>query len=110
MKRNKKEIANKEYNRLITIYTENGADEAKLKINDELIRKVAELFALLEEIKGLPSLAYSRKNPAQILETGAGKARVKYMAQYVNAMTKLNRDLFGAGTGSLDSGLDEFDD
>jgi hypothetical protein len=32
------------------------------------------------------------------------------MAQYVNAMTKLNRDLFGAGTVNLDNGLDEFDD
>ncbi len=102
-------IAEKEYKRLIKIYKDAGADEGKLQANDRLIKKVAELFAILEAMKDSPTLIFSKKNPANILETAAGKARVKYLAQYVNAMTKLNRDLLG-GADNFDDGLDEFND
>ena len=88
--------ADGEYKRLIDIYKTANVDEVKLKINDQLIRKVAELFAILEEIKDLPSILFNKNNPNEQQETAAGKARVKYMAQYSTCMQKLNKDLLGA--------------
>ena len=38
-------IANKEYTRLVDLYKKANVDEMKLKINDSLIHKVAELYA-----------------------------------------------------------------
>lgn len=88
--------ADSEYKRLIDIYKGANVDEVKLKINDQLIRKVAELYAILEDIKDLPSIIYNKNNPHEQRETAAGKARVKYMAQYSTCMHKLNKDLLGA--------------
>lgn len=59
----KTSIADAEYKRLIDLYTQAGADEIKIKVNDELIRKVAELFADLETIKTLPLLIFDKRNP-----------------------------------------------
>ena len=56
----KTSIADAEYKRLIDLYTQAGADEIKIKVNDELIRKVAELFADLETIKTLPLLIFDK--------------------------------------------------
>ncbi|MDE6200362.1 MAG: hypothetical protein K2M47_00810 [Clostridiales bacterium] len=89
-------LADREYKRLIEIYKGANVDEVKLKVNDELIRKVAELFAILEDIKDLPSIIYNKNNPHEQKETAAGKARVKYMAQYSTCMQRLNKELLGA--------------
>lgn len=103
-------IANAEYARLTKLYADAGVDEIKLNIYDELIRKVAELFACLEAIKNLPSIIYDPQNPSTQRETAAGRARVKYMAQYTSAMQKLNKELLGGLNGDETEGLDEYDD
>lgn len=90
------EAATNEYTRLITLFKNANVDEVKLKLYDELIKKVAELYGILEDIKKLPSIIYNRKNPYEQKETSAGKARVKYMAQYSTCMQKLVKDLLGA--------------
>lgn len=95
-KSNKTKIADGEYKRLIDLYKSANVDEVKLKINDSLIRKVAELYAILESMKDLPTILFNPKNPNNQKETAAGKARVKYMAQYTASMQKLNKDLLGA--------------
>lgn len=94
-KKNKQQIADEEYKRLVTNYKAANVDEIKLKINDSWIRKVAELFAVLESIKDLPTILFNPNNPSEQKETPAGKARVKYMAQYTASMQKLNKDLLG---------------
>lgn len=108
--KDKKAIANAEYARLTKLYADAGVDEIKLRINDELIRKVAEVFACLEAIKELPSIIYDPQNPSVQRETAAGRARVKYMAQYQSAMQKLNKELLGGLNGDGVDGLDEYDD
>lgn len=110
-KRQKKtsEIAETEYQRLIDLYTASGVDEMKLRVNDSFIHKVAEVFGILESIKELPTIVYDAKNPAVQRETAAGKARVRYMAQYVSAMQKLNREMLGALEGDDGDGLDEYE-
>lgn len=105
----KTEIAEKEYQRLVSLYREAGADETRLFVNDELIRKVAEVFSCLESIKNLPSIVFDKKNPAVQRETPAGKMRVKYMAQYVSAMQKLNKELLGSLSGDDDEMLEEYE-
>ena len=105
----KEEYAEAEYQRLTAIYREAGVDEIKLRINDSLIRKVAEIFGILESIKSLPSLYFDPKNPVLQRETAVGKARVKYMAQYTSAMQKLNRDMLGDFIGDEDDGLDDYE-
>lgn len=94
-KKSREEIADEEYVRLVDTYEKANVDEVKLKINDNLIRKVAELFAILEDIKDLPSVIYNKKNIYEQKETAAGKARIKYMAQYSSCMQKLNKELLG---------------
>jgi hypothetical protein len=94
-KKTKQEIADAEYNRLVGNYKNASVDEIKLKINDEWIRKVAELFACLELIKDVPSIVINKKNPYIQKETAAGKMRVKYMAQYSASMQKLNKEMLG---------------
>lgn len=89
-------LADDEYNRLIELYKRASVDEIKLKVNDRLIRKTAELYAILEDMNKLPSIIYNKKNPYEQKETAVGKARVKYMAQYSNCMQKLNKELLGA--------------
>ena len=101
----KKTIAENEYNRLKDIFTKGGADPTKLEAYDELMRKVAELFAQLEAIKDLPLLIYNKKNPSEQIETAAGKMRVKYMAQYTTSMVKLTKELLGAVADDLDDDL-----
>lgn len=95
-KSNKTKIADGEYKRLVDLYKSANVDEVKLKINDSLIRKVAELYAILESMKDLPTILFNPKNPNDQKETAAGKARVKYMAQYTASIQKLNKDLLGA--------------
>lgn len=101
-------IAEQEYARLIEKYTAAGVDKIKLEVNDEWIRKVAEIFACLEAIKDLPSIIYDPKNPYDQRETAAGKMRVKYMAQYSSCMQKLNKDMLGNLSGDDDDDLDEY--
>lgn len=103
-------IADGEYARLIALYREAAVDDIKLKLNDRLIRKIAELYATLESIKDLATVRFSRENPEISEETAAGKVRVKYMAQYTTSMLKLNKDLLGAGGGGDDDGLSDFED
>ncbi len=91
----REEIATSEYTRLIEKYKKMGVDEDRLLLDDKLIMKVAELYAILESMKSLPTIVYSKKNPADQKETAAGKARVQYMAQYSTCMLKLNKDLLG---------------
>lgn len=112
MKKNKDKtaIANAEYTRLTSEYKAAGVDEIKLRINDELIRKVAESFARLEAIKELPQIIYDPKNPSIQRETAAGRAWTKLMAQYQSAMQKLNKELLGGLNGDDMEGLDEYDD
>lgn len=106
---NKKAIlADQEYKRLIGLYKSAHVDDIKLKIYDNLIRKVAELYAILESMKDLPTILFNPKNPADQKETAAGKARVKYMAQYTSAMQKLNKELMGA-LPEEDDDLDEYE-
>lgn len=92
---NKVDIADNEYNRLLEIYKSANVDAIKLQVYDKLLHKVAELYATLETIKDLPTILFNPNNPADQRETAAGKARVKYMAQYVNSMQKLNKELLG---------------
>lgn len=105
----KQKIADEEYKRLVSLYESAGVDSIKLKVNDSLIRKVAEVFAILESIKDLPTILYDPRNPLVQKETAAGKARVKYMAQYVAAMQKLNKEMLGALNGDDDDGLDNYE-
>ena len=107
---NKKAIADGEYKRLVGLYKAAGVDAIKLQIYDELIRKVAEVFACLEAIKELPLIIYDPKNPSIQRETAAGRARVKYMAQYTSATQKLNKDLLGGLNGDDDGDLEKYDD
>ena len=93
----KTSIADAEYKRLIDLYTQAGADEIKIKVNDELI------------IKTLPLLIFDKRNPTIQKETAAGKMRVKYMAQYVAAMQKLNKDMLGALNNDDDTDLDKYE-
>lgn len=102
-------LADREYNRLIGLYERAGADTTRLQVNDELIRKVAEIWADLERIKTLPSMLYDRKNPSIQRETPAGKARTRYMAQYSTCMQKLNKELLGT-LNNDDEDLSEYDD
>lgn len=101
-------IAAAEYKRLVSVYTSANADIARLEANDNLLRKTAELFAILEDIKNLPSIIFNKKNPHEQKETAAGKARVKYMAQYTACMQKLNKDLLGV-TNNDDDELSEYE-
>ena len=109
--KDKTAIADGEYKRLVGLYTAAGVDEIKLKIYDELIRKVRGMvFACLEAIKELPSIIYDPNNPSIQRETAAGRARVKYMAQYTSATQKLNKDLLGGLNGDDDGDLSAYDD
>lgn len=108
--KDKKTLADGEYKRLVDLYQAAGVDEIKLQIYDELIRKVAEVFACLEAIKELPSIIYDPKNPYTQRETAAGRARVKYMAQYTSAMQKLNKELLGGLNGDDGDDLSAYDD
>lgn len=108
VKSNKTKIADNEYNRLINLYKNANVDEIKLKIYDSLIHKVAELYAILESMKDLPTILFNPKNHNDQKETAAGKARVKYMAQYTASMQKLNKDLMGVLVVDDDE-LDDFD-
>lgn len=105
---NKTKVADAEYKRLVELYNNAKVDEFKLKICDNLIRKVAELYAILESMKNLPTILFDPKNPNNQKETAAGKARVKYMAQYTASMQKLNKDLLGAIVVDDDE-LDDFE-
>ena len=105
----REEIAEAEYNRLVSRYKEANVDEIRLQVNDSLIRKVAELYAILESIKDLPTLYFGKLNPYAQKETAAGKARVKYMAQYTSAMQKLNKEMLGAIASDDDGGLDDYE-
>jgi hypothetical protein len=106
--KNKDNIAEAEYKRLVALYKSANVDEVKLKINDRLIHKVAEVFACLENIKDLPTLYVDPKNNYKQVETAAGKVRVKYMAQYSASMQKLNKDLLGTIVVD-DNDLDDFE-
>lgn len=108
--KDKKTLADGEYKRLVDLYKAAGVDEIKLQIYDELIRKVAEVFACLEAIKELPSIIHDPKNPSIQRETAAGRARVKYMAQYTSAMQKLNKELLGGLNGDDGDDLSAYDD
>ncbi len=108
-KQTKQELADREYQRLVALYKGANVDDVKLKVNDSLIRKVAEVWADLELIKELPTLIYDRNNPTVQKETAAGKMRVKYMAQYTSAMQKLNKEMLGALNADDDDDLDDFE-
>lgn len=86
-------IAKEEYNRLKSELLKAGADEQLITINDRLIMKIAETYAILERIKNLPTLIFDKKNPAMSKETGVGKLRIKYLAQYTTSMMKLTKIL-----------------
>lgn len=105
--KSKTSIADAEYKRLVDLYTKAGTDEIKLQICDNLIRKVAELYACLEVIKDLPTIIFDPRNRNKQIETAAGKSRVKYMAQYTASMQKLNKELLGAIVDDGDD-LDDF--
>lgn len=107
-KKDKATIANAEYDRLVKLFTDAGVDKIKLDIFDELIRKVAEVFACLEVIKDLPTILYDPANPTVQKETAAGKVRVKYMAQYASCMQKLNKELLGVLDGDDGDGLEDY--
>ena len=108
-KKSKTALAEAEYARLIEKYTEGGADAIRLAVDDALIRKAAELWATLEAMKNLPTIIYDPRNPSVQRETAAGKARVKYMAQYASVMQKLNKGLLGAINGDDDNDLDDYE-
>jgi hypothetical protein len=108
-KQKRQNIADTEYARLVGLYRAAGVDDIKLKINDSLIRKVAETFAVLESIKDLPTIIYNPQNPYVQRETAAGKARVKYMAQYTSAMQKLNKEMLGTLAPDDEGGLDDYE-
>lgn len=108
MRRSKEEIAQDEYNRLLEIYHQANADEYRIAANSNLIMKVAELYAILESMKDLPTIIIDPKNKANQRETAVGKTRVKYMAQYSSCMLKLNKDLLGT-TVNEDDELEEFE-
>lgn len=105
----REEYAETEYLRLVNLYKEAGADDVRLRVNDSMIRKVAEVFGILEAIKELPTICVDPKNPMIQRETAAGKARVKYMAQYTSAMQKLNKEMLGTLNGDDDNELDDFE-
>lgn len=109
-KKNLKQIVSeKEEKRLIDGYRTLGADEERLKLNGNLIREVAELFAELDAMRSLPSVAVNPKNPAQTKETAAGKLRVKLFAAYSTGMMKLNKDLISnAIEDDIENGLEDF--
>lgn len=109
-KKNLKQIVSeKEEKRLIDSYRALGADEERLKLNGNLIREVAELFAELNAIRSLPSVAVNPKNPAQTKETAAGKLRVKLFASYSTGMMKLNKDMISnANEDDNENGLEDF--
>ena len=90
--------AETEYRRLTTLYRQAGVEELRLSINDSLLRKVAELYGILEAMRGLPTICYDKKHRATQRETAVGRARVRYMAQYTAAMQRLNRELLGNAT------------
>ncbi len=108
-KKTKEEIAAAEYKRLIELYKAANVDPTHLKINDCLIKKVAEVYACLENIKDLPTIIVDRNNPQNQQETPAGRARIKYMAQYSAAMQRLNKELLGSATDGDDDGLGDFE-
>lgn len=102
-------VSEKEEKRLIDGYRALGADEERLKLNGNLIREVAELFAELDAIRSLPSVAVNPKNPAQTKETAVGKLRVKLFASYSTGMMKLNKDLISnAKEDDNENGLEDF--
>jgi hypothetical protein len=104
----KEKAATIEYNRLIKIYKVANVDTVKLDINNSLIKKVAEVFGILESIKNLPTIVYDPQNTHRQQETAAGRMRVKLMAQYSGAMQKLNKELLGVIDPAEDDGLEEF--
>ena len=109
-KLNKREqYTEKEYKRLLCLYKEAGVDDIKLRLNDSLIHKVAEIFGILETMKSLPTILFDPKCPAVQKETAAGKARVKYMAQYASSMQKLNREMLGSYDGDDGDELDDYE-
>ena len=57
----------------------------------------------------MPSILFNKNNPNEQKETAAGKMRVKYMAQYVAAMQKLNKDMLGALNNDDDTDLDKYE-
>lgn len=105
----REQIAAAEYERLIALYKTAQVDAIALKINDNLIRKTAEVFACIEVIKNLPTIMYNKNNPLIQKETVAGKVRVKYMAQYTACMQKLNKELLNGADSDNDDELDDYE-
>lgn len=102
-------VSEKEEKRLIDGYRALGADEERLKLNGNLIREVAELYAELDSLRDIPSVAVNPKNSAQTKETAAGKMRVKLFAAYSTGMMKLNKDLVSnAKEDDSENGLEDF--
>lgn len=106
----RREFAAAEYARLIELYKDGGVDELKLKVFDEMIRKVAELWGILEAIKDLPTVRFNPAAPELSEETAAGKVRHKYTAQYGSLMLKLNREMLGVLPEPDDDGLPDDND
>ncbi len=107
----KEQLAKNEYDRLINAFKSTNVPEIKLIINDKWIMKIAELYADLELIKNLKSIIWSSKNPDDMKETAASKARIKYMAQYSSAMQKINKVLLSdTPSDDEEDDMSEYDD
>lgn len=97
---NKEKLAKAEYERLKKAFLEAGATDLILEINDSWIKKTAELYADLENLKSFQNLVWKSKDITTAKETAASKMKIKYMAQYNSAMLKLNKILVPTNTTS----------
>ncbi len=108
----KEKLAKDEYERLKKAFLEAGATDLILEINDSWIKKTAELYADLENLKSFQNLVWKNKDITTAKETAASKMKIKYMAQYNSAMLKLNKILVPTNSTSPedDEDLEEYSD
>lgn len=71
--------------------------EDKRAVIDPLLDDVIFIEGRLAELRKLPMIRVSKKNPAQQVSTPAAKQYKEYMQSYLNALKVLQKTLYLAG-------------
>ena len=104
-----KQQVEKKYKELTAKFKELDAEDAKMKIFDDLFWATAVIVCDLERIRLIPSILINEKYPSIIKQSDAGKVRVKLVAQLRDNLSKLYRDIIGTLPENFDDDLEDYE-